>query len=214
MEANKIEIKILFLSLAAIISVETAANFVISQGRVQPIVILGAVRLVETALMVLMIGTWGNGMSSIGLAPSKMVSGLIKGLIWSAVVAVATAVAFVLLLTAGVHPLSLIRVNIPAKSEDIFLFFCIGGMVSPIAEEVFFRGILFGFFRRWGFWAAMVLSTLIFVVAHPGVSNFPLPQLAGGILFAVAYERGKSLIVPITVHALGNMAIFTLSLLF
>jgi membrane protease YdiL (CAAX protease family) len=214
MEANKIEIKILLLSLTSIIAVETAASFVISESQIQPIVILGAVRLVETALMILMITTWGKGMSSIGLAPSKMTSGLIKGLIWSAGVGVATAVTFVLLFTFGIHPLSLIQVNMPAKFEGIFLFLCIGGVVSPIAEEVFFRGILFGFFRRWGFWAAMALSTLIFVVVHPGVSGFPFPQFAGGVLFAMAYEKGKSLMVPITVHVLGNTAIFILSLLF
>jgi membrane protease YdiL (CAAX protease family) len=60
----------------------------------------------------------------------------------------------------------------------------------------------------------MALSTLIFVVVHPGVSGFPFPQFAGGVLFAMAYEKGKSLIVPITVHVLGNTAIFILSLLF
>ncbi|MFH2219214.1 MAG: CPBP family glutamic-type intramembrane protease [Pseudomonadota bacterium] len=57
------------------------------------------------------------------------------------------------------------------------------------------------------------MSTVIFVLAHPGLSGFPLPQLAGGILFAAAYEMGESLVVPITIHVLGNMAIFTVSLM-
>lgn len=46
MEANKIEIKTLLLSLTSIIAVETAARFVISQSHIRPIVILGAIRLV------------------------------------------------------------------------------------------------------------------------------------------------------------------------
>jgi membrane protease YdiL (CAAX protease family) len=36
--------------------------------------------------------------------------------------------------------------------------------------------------------------------------------MVGGIVFAVAYEVEGSLMVPITIHVLGNMAIFALSL--
>jgi len=38
-------------------------------------------------------------------------------------------------------------------------------------------------------------------------------QMVGGILFTVAYEVEGSLMVPITIHILGNMDIFTLSLI-
>jgi membrane protease YdiL (CAAX protease family) len=41
----------------------------------------------------------------------------------------------------------------------------------------------------------------------------PITQLIGGILFAVAYEIEKNLLVPITIHFMGNLAIFTLSFL-
>jgi hypothetical protein len=34
----------------------------------------------------------------------------------------------------------------------------------------------------------------------------------GGIVFAVAYELEGNLMVPITIHVLGNTAIFALSL--
>jgi membrane protease YdiL (CAAX protease family) len=33
----------------------------------------------------------------------------------------------------------------------------------------------------------------------------------GGIVFAIAYEKEKSLMVPVTIHCLGNMAIFSLT---
>ena len=58
----------------------------------------------------------------------------------------------------------------------------------------------------------MALSTLAFVLAHPAGSGIPLPQITGGILFALAYEKEGNLTVPITIHILGNMAIFSLSL--
>ena len=60
--------------------------------------------------------------------------------------------------------------------------------------------------------SALVLSTLIFVLLHPTISGFPLPQVVGGLVFAVAYEVEGNLLVPITIHALGNMAIFALAL--
>jgi len=89
----------------------------------------------------------------------------------------------------------------------------VGGVIAPIAEEVFFRGILYGFFRRWGVSVAIVLSTFIFVLPHLGSSGLPIIQIIGGVLFALVYETEKNLMVPIMIHALGNMAIFSFSLL-
>ena len=54
---------------------------------------------------------------------------------------------------------------------------------------------------------------MMFVLAHPIFSGIPLPQTVGGIVFAVAYEIDGSLMVPITIHILGNLTIFTLSLI-
>ena len=64
----------------------------------------------------------------------------------------------------------------------------------------------------WGMWAALLISTAAFVMAHAVFHRVPLPQIIGGILFAVAYEKEKNLMVPISIHVLGNLAIFTLSL--
>ena len=66
---------------------------------------------------------------------------------------------------------------------------------------------------RWGIPFAVLLSTLLFVMPHaPSFgSAIPITQLIGGILFAVSYEVEKNLLVPITIHCLGNLAIFTLA---
>ena len=73
--------------------------------------------------------------------------------------------------------------------------------------------MLYGFLRWWGVVIALVLSTLMFVLPHVAFSKIPLVQVVGGIVFAVAYEIEGSLMVPITIHVLGNLAIFTLSLM-
>jgi len=211
MEAEQIEIKTLVISLAAMVCIEVATRVVISKDLYNQMIILGVTRLLEIILLMLIVLIWGRGLSSIGLARFTMVSGLKKGLIWSAGFGMVAFFAFVVLFAVGINGLTVIQAHLPGKPSEIILFFVIGGMVGPIAEEIFFRGILYGFLRRWGVVVALVLSTLIFVLTHPINHGVPVNQVVGGVVFAVAYEVEGSLMAPITIHALGNMAIFTLS---
>ncbi|MFO7738850.1 MAG: CPBP family intramembrane glutamic endopeptidase, partial [Desulfatiglandaceae bacterium] len=149
-------------------------------------------------------------MSSIGLGYSKVVPGFKTGLVWSAAFGLITFFAFGALFLLNIDPMKLIHMRLPSKTHAIVLFFLVGGLVGPIAEEVFFRGVLYGFFRRWGALIAVVLSSALFVLAHlPGI---PVTQLIGAVVFALAYEKAGSLTAPITIHVLGNSAIFALSL--
>jgi len=213
MEANKIEIEALIISLAAVFCVELGTRAVVSQALCYPMIILGAARLLEIFLIVLIAGIWGKGLVSIGLARSKMLFGLKRGMIWSAGFATVASFVFLVLSAAGINALTLVRTNLPPRPREIALFFLIGGIVGPIAEELFFRGMLYGFFRRWGVVVAVVFTTVIFVLTHPLSHGAPLTQAVGGIIFAVAYEVEGSLIAPIVIHILGNLAIFTLSLI-
>jgi membrane protease YdiL (CAAX protease family) len=178
-----------------------------------PMLILGGARLFEILLIILIVSTWGQGLPSIGLAQSEMVPGLKKGLLWSAGFGAVTSIVCVGLFAASMNPLTFIRAQIPTQSSDLIFFFVVGGILGPVAEELFFRGILYGFLRRWGVIVALLLSTLIFVLCHPIHQGIPVTRLLGGLLFAVAYEISGSLMVPITIHGLGNLAIFTLSLI-
>ena len=212
MEADKIQIKTLIISLAAVIAIEVVAKIGIRPGAYNPIIVLGAVRLLQAGMIVMIVLIRERGLSSIGLSLTKTLPGLKKGLIWSAGFGLITLLGFVLIFAIGLNPLTLIHTQLPAKPGDILLFFIVGGLIGPVAEEVFFRGIVYGFCRRWGAPAAIILSTIAFVLAHPIFPAIPVTQMVGGILFAVAYEVEKNLIVPITIHVLGNLAIFTLSL--
>jgi len=213
-EAKKIEIKTFCLSFAALVLVETATIFLIAWTNISPMAIIGAVRLIETALIIMIVILWGHGLASIGLAPSKMFKGLIRGLYWSAGFGIITCFAFIALFLVDVDPLALIHTSLPAQAGEIVIFFLVAGIMGPVAEEVFFRGIIYGFFRRWGVLAALVISSVIFVLAHATLSGIPVPQIVGGVLFAIAYEKEGNLTVPITIHVLGNMAIFTFSLIY
>jgi membrane protease YdiL (CAAX protease family) len=60
---------------------------------------------------------------------------------------------------------------------------------------------------------AVVVSTVLFALAHSAFGGVGVPQIIGGIVFAAAYEIERNLIVPIIIHVLGNSAIFALSIL-
>jgi len=214
METKRIQVKTLFLCLAAVIAIELGTWVVTSKSGYHPMLILATARLLQILLIILIVVTWGKGLPSIGLARSEMVSGLKRGLLWSAGFGAIVSIACVGLFAAGINPLTLIKAPLPTQTGDLILFFIVGGMVGPVAEEFFFRGILYSFLRRWGVVVAVFLSTLLFVLPHAIHQRIPITQVVGGIVFAVAYEVEGNLMVPIIIHVLGNMAIFTISLVF
>ena len=214
MEADKIKIKPFLLSVAVIVLTESVARAVISRGLFHPVFILGAFRVFEAALIITIVFIWSRGLYSIGLARYQIVSGIKKGLIWTIAFGAIVSVGAAILYMNGLYPLDLIQTRLPDQPLELLVFFFVGGLLAPIAEEIFFRGILYGFLRRWGVTAAVFLSTLIFVIAHYKGTTFPVTQAVGGVLFAAAYEVEGKLMVPILIHVFGNMTIFTLSMLF
>jgi membrane protease YdiL (CAAX protease family) len=213
METNQVQTKTLIISLAVIVSVESAMRLVLPKQPLDSMVLLGVARVLQVSLIILYLVIWGQGVSCVGLATSKIVDGIKKGLIWSAGFGVVVVLAFSILSIAGINTLTLIHARLPKGPAAMALYLLVGGIVGPAAEEVFFRGLLYGFLRRWGIAVALTTSTLLFVLAHPVSHGVFVPQLVGGILFAVAYEVEGALLVPITIHASGNLAIFTLSLI-
>jgi membrane protease YdiL (CAAX protease family) len=171
---------------------------------------IAGTRTFQAMAVLLLAGVLSDGPLSLGLDKKKMLSGLKKGLIWSAVFAGVAGLTILILISAGQDPLRLIRSPLPVSSSQQMLFFFVGGVLAPITEEMVFRGLIFGYLRRWGLPAAVLISTTLFAAFHlPGI---PAIQIVGGVVFSIAYHVGKSLMTPIVIHMLGNLAIFTLSL--
>ena len=211
MEADKIRIKTFLTIISIILIIEIFFSITIFKIFHNNLASIGVLRLAEIFFMILVVLKYGRGAGDIGLASSSLTSGIIKGFIWSVCfLAVVSVIALIIFFT-GTNPLTLLKLNLPKGTGDLILFLVIAGIVGPVAEEIFFRGIIFGFFRRWGVFTALVLCTAFFVLLH-NIKGFPLIQVAGGILFAVAYEVEGNLMTPITIHILGNMAIFALAL--
>jgi len=209
MEANQVKVKTLALSVAAVAFVE--AGLLLSKTTINPLLKLGAVRLLEAGLIVWIVHVVEGSLTFIGLDRTRWFAGLRKGLLWSAGFGAFSGIVLGVLFMAGINPLSMIRTSLPKNSTDLLLFFLVGGFVAPVAEELFFRGILYGFLRRWGIAVALVLSTTAFAITHGLGHGFPLTQVIGGVLFAAAYELEKNLLGPITIHCLGNVAIVAMS---
>jgi membrane protease YdiL (CAAX protease family) len=208
-----IKLKSLVSALCVVGATELVAGWAVNRLAIPPLFGLALLRLIQiSALLTIVIKQEHNGLDAIGWQPRQWREGLKKGAVWSAGFAFLTACTMTALAYTGKNPLMLLRSPLPATSAELMLFFLTGVLIAPVAEELFFRGILYVYFRRWGVVMALAASTALFVVLHAH-RGLPLTQIVGGLLFAVAYESSGNLMVPITIHALGNLAIFSLSLL-
>lgn len=81
-----------------------------------------------------------------------------------------------------------------------------GGIVVPFAEELFFRGVLYTWFREhWSIWPSALLSALIFGVAHGDIVVGSVAFILG-IVLAFVYEYSHSLWNAFMIHAVNNSA--------
>ncbi|MYM21709.1 CPBP family intramembrane metalloprotease [Duganella sp. FT135W] len=79
-------------------------------------------------------------------------------------------------------------------------------LAAPLCEEFIFRGLIYGGLRRsMPALPAMAMSAAIFAVVHPPISILPVFVL--GLCTAWTYERSKTLLAPMLVHAVYNATI-------
>jgi len=199
------------VSILSIGIVEILVRLPSISNPVYGLLFLGSVRTVEAAVILLAVWPCQKGLSSIGLTPETIVGGLSQGLIWSAAFGVVALLGFIPCFLLSINPFALMRMPLPEGRVALAAFYLVGGIIGPVAEELFFRGVVFGFVRRWGFWPAMIISTSLFVLAHLSGNRIPVTQLVGGVAFSVAYEKTNSLVTPMIIHILGNLSIFTLA---
>lgn len=84
------------------------------------------------------------------------------------------------------------------------------GVLVPIAEELFFRGVVYRWLRdKWGVAVGAVVSGLVFGVAHFEPATV-VPAIIMGIALALVFERSKSLWPGILIHILNNASAIAL----
>lgn len=77
-------------------------------------------------------------------------------------------------------------------------------VLAPVAEEVFFRGFIFGGLKNSiGFSGAAIFSSLLFALVHMMWASSP-PLFLVGLGAAIQYGRYRSLAAPLTLHIAFN----------
>lgn len=209
MDPARLGLKPLFTALAAVFLLETGGAWIPGPA----LVVTGLVRLLDILLLSGLLLFMNKDLSAVGMSVKQLKPGLKTGVAWSAAFGAVVLAAGAVLMMAGHSPLDLFKLRLPATQAEFVLFFMVGGLIGPIAEELVYRGLIYTALRRWGLLVAISGSTLLFVLSHSLGSDLPLPQIIGGIVFALAYERSKSLFAPIVIHCLGNTAMFSLGLI-
>ena len=85
------------------------------------------------------------------------------------------------------------------------------GLISPITEEIVFRGLVFNRMRRYYPAAvAIIVSGALFGVYHGNLVQ-GLYGTCMGILLAYTYERIRSFFIPCLFHAVANLMVYTIA---
>lgn len=87
----------------------------------------------------------------------------------------------------------------------VLIAFVSAAVISPIYEELFYRGFLYRWLRtRIGFYGAIAISSTIFTVVHIPAYNVMPVNFFSGVIFALAYERTNSIWPSVLIHGITN----------
>lgn len=96
---------------------------------------------------------------------------------------------------------------IALQGQDVLtftLFFLTASVAAPIFEEIIFRGFLLPSLTKYvPVWAAILLSSGLFAIAHLSLSEV-LPLIVLGSILGFVYTRTQNLISSILLHSLWN----------
>ncbi|MGI8927145.1 MAG: CPBP family intramembrane glutamic endopeptidase [Tepidiformaceae bacterium] len=87
------------------------------------------------------------------------------------------------------------------------LFALVSLGLAPFAEEVLFRGVVFGGLAAWGFWPAATVSAVLFAGAHLDAATF-VPFVVIGLTLCWLFWLQGSLWESIACHFLFNFTSF------
>ncbi|GKV64695.1 MULTISPECIES: CPBP family intramembrane glutamic endopeptidase [Sporosarcina] len=78
-------------------------------------------------------------------------------------------------------------------------------IISPVYEEIFYRGFLYRWFRgRYGIALGMAASSLIFMLVHIPNYNVLPATFVSGLVFSWTYEKTGSVVPGMIIHGTFN----------
>jgi membrane protease YdiL (CAAX protease family) len=206
-------------NLVALPFASDAAALLLGEGDLS---LLGATVILVSTQAALLLVTWlfvvrPNALAGLPVpgpdTPAAVRSGLVWGIGGWFVATLVSAVVVLVLQAFGIEAAP--QAAEQALSQiDPWLAVLALVIVAPIAEEVFFRGVVFNaWLREGGRRAAYVGSAVLFGVIHLNLVAF-VPIVILGLILAWVYERSRNLVAPIVLHAVFNginVAVFLLA---
>lgn len=96
-------------------------------------------------------------------------------------------------------------------SVPLWLGLVLYGLISPITEEIIFRGITYNRMKRFfGVVPCVIVTSLLFGGFHANLPQF-LYGTCMGALMALVYEWVKTFAAPLLFHMAANVFVFVLS---
>ena len=95
-------------------------------------------------------------------------------------------------------------------SASLWKLWLVMAITPAICEELLFRGLIFSGLRRYGAWPAIVISSLLFALAHASIYRL-LPTFCLGLLLGYVVLRTGSIYCSMLIHALNNGVAVTLA---
>jgi hypothetical protein len=88
-----------------------------------------------------------------------------------------------------------------------FSSFLTVALIAPLAEEIFFRGVLYTWLRsELPFWAAVLVNTLFFALAHADSAAVIATSAVMALALCAVYEWTGSIWAAILIHFVNNAA--------
>ena len=122
MEAKKIALKTLVVSIAAVLIAEILLRPIITAIFISPLPGLGITRVLEIILLILIVIQFEKSVAAIGLAPEKLLAGIKKGMIWSACFGIAAGILIIFLYAVGINALRLLYTTLPYSKILVLIF--------------------------------------------------------------------------------------------
>ncbi|MDD6236077.1 MAG: type II CAAX endopeptidase family protein [Clostridiales bacterium] len=113
----------------------------------------------------------------------------------------------------GLFQIKLLKsdILIPDGFLPLLLFLCNYILITPILEELLFRGIILQLFRRFGDLFALVISTLFYVMTEETYTSF-IPTFLFGIVAGYFVLHSRSIFTGMLMHTFYNLVIVILSI--
>ncbi|QGG93437.1 CPBP family intramembrane metalloprotease (plasmid) [Agrobacterium sp. MA01] len=169
------------------------------------------------------IGSYGGGVAGlVGFAVAYLMRrrewsayGITSsGLHWFAIAAALAVFGYVISLiflyglaelsgSSGNDPQAILHAATRGGVLPFVLSFAGGAMLTPLGEELLFRGVIANALNRYGAWAGVGLSSLIFGIAH-GVGVILPIAIFMGLMCGILFRMSGSVWPCVVLHAIYN----------